>query len=315
MADKATKEERFFLLHYYEQFENEPTILALMDAEQKNRLKEEMAASIFERIGASQYHEQKVSIFWKTWSVKMAAAILLIALSVGLIYFSPFEATREKVASVHPDNNKNRFIRLPDGSTVIVSVGSRLDYPSSFDGLAKREVYLEGQAYFDIRHDPDQPFIIHTGVLKTTVLGTAFNIRAWSFEDNVAVTVTRGKVKVGDELADSLGVVLAAQQLTYNKKKARAIQQTVTTEEVLVWKNEDLLLEDVTVAEAVELLGERFGVDIICEDDVVASQRFTTTFLKDEPLEQILNSIATFNDVVFFYESERATAIIRGKDR
>src|SRR5690606_2859673 len=113
------------------------------------------------------------------------------------IYFTIQSPHRENKMVINSVNsNEHRLLHLPDGSTVIVGVGSKLNYPSSFDSLRTREVYLEGQAYFDIRHNPQKPFIIHTGKVATTVLGTSFNIKAWPEDQDITVTVTRGKVRV-----------------------------------------------------------------------------------------------------------------------
>ena len=81
----------------------------------------------------------------------------------------------------------------------------------------------------------------------------------------------------------------------------------------LDWKKQDLLFDDVTVGEATELLEERFNVTIICNNELIKSQRFTTTFMKDETLDQVLKSICEFNNAVYSYDKEKATVFIRNK--
>src|SRR5690606_5004009 len=73
---------------------------------------------------------------------------------------------------------------------------SVLNYPKEFGET--REVHLEGEGFFDIKHDPTRPFVVTSGNLTTTVLGTAFNIRALPNDDRIVVTVIRGKVQVKD---------------------------------------------------------------------------------------------------------------------
>jgi len=117
--------------------------------------------------------------------ISRIAAILtgLALLGTGEYYYfikprQPQQQARQ-TSPKPPDHtiHYNRYITLPDGSTVILHAGSKLDYPVSFNGNT-REVNLIGEGYFDVQHDPARPFIIHTGHLKTTVLGTAFNIKA-----------------------------------------------------------------------------------------------------------------------------------------
>ena len=206
-------------------------------------------------------------------------------------------------------HKENRVIFLPDGSTVILSPGSKLNYPSSFDGMEKREVFLEGQAFFDIKHNASRPFIVHTGKLATIVLGTAFNIKALPSETEITVTVKRGKVKVSDQ-DKILGVITPNQQITYNQRKVSSTVKVLDNDSYLDWKEQDLLFDNLTIAEAAKLLEERYKVKITISDQSISSQRFTTTFSKNESFEQILKSICIFNGVVYKYNKEKATAII-----
>src|SRR5688572_8298430 len=105
-----------------------------------------------------------------------------------------------------------QFLRLPDGSTVLLNEGSKLEYPITFSGDT-REVFLQGEGYFDIQHNPSKPFVVKTANVTTTVLGTAFNVKAFPSEKHITVTVTRGKVKVSKD-EKVLGVITHDQQIT-----------------------------------------------------------------------------------------------------
>ncbi|MHB1178190.1 MAG: FecR family protein [Daejeonella sp.] len=310
LKDEATNEEHQFLLSYYNLFQSEPDVLALLSQEKKEELKSQMHTTIWQNISRGEQLDENVKPI-KRWSVRMiaAAAILLATCTIG-IFFLRNEPAKNQTVAAHINQQKiNRLVRLPDGSTVIVSSGSKLNYPSSFDGLARREVYLEGQAFFDIKHNASKPFIVHTGRLETTVLGTAFNIKAFPVDIDITVTVIRGKVKVSDQ-NKTLGIILPHQQIACNKQKANSTLKTVDTDTYLDWKAQDLLFDDVTVAEAAELLEERFDVNITFSDQLIKSNRFTTTFLKGESLEQVLTSICEFNGVVYQYDKVKATVSI-----
>ena len=86
---------------------------------------------------------------------------------------------------------------LPDGSRVWLNAESSLSYPGSFGGRERREVTLQGEAYFEVAPDSLHPFVVETAALQTQVLGTSFNVRAYSPEDT-RVTLLRGSVKVSD---------------------------------------------------------------------------------------------------------------------
>jgi ferric-dicitrate binding protein FerR (iron transport regulator) len=205
--------------------------------------------------------------------------------------------------------NTNRVFFLADGSSVILSAGSRLNYPSSFDGMSKREVYLEGQAFFDIQHNESKPFIVHTGDVTTTVLGTAFNIKAIPGEPNITVTVNRGKVKVENKHT-TLGIITPRQQITFDKQKTTTNMQLVKSDSYMEWKDETLLFDNLTIAEAAKLLEQKFNAKIEISDQSLSSQRFTASFPKNESLEEALNSICVFNRVHYNYNDDKSLITI-----
>ncbi|HXH99397.1 MAG TPA: FecR domain-containing protein [Sphingobacteriaceae bacterium] len=315
LHNRATPEEQEFLLSYYNLFDLEPEVIALLDNKQKEEIRERMQKEIWKNIALSEKPENKLVFFTRTRMARMAAAAVILLISTAVLLHFTGKKSPEAVQVVKAvERTEHRLIRLPDGSTVIVNKGSRLNYPSSFDGKNKREVYLEGQAYFDVKHNASKPFIVHTGNLETTVLGTAFNIKAWPADADITVTVTRGKVQVDDN-HKLLGVILPNEQITYNKPRESANQKTVENQSYLTWKDQDILFDDVTVADAAELLEERFKVSILFKDEQSRSKRFTTIFHKEESLDQVLVSICEFNNAAYSYNKEKGTVVISSNDK
>ena len=315
LSGKASKEERELLLRHYELFDSESDGLDLLSDLEKAVIRDEIEEGIRQKISAAEKRDT-ASMFKKRhlWITGIAvAASLLLFFNISMFQNSPEHHTRDSVLSGLTREKENRLIRLPDGSSVIISAGSKLNYPSSFDGLAKREVYLDGQAYFDIKHNSAKPFVIYTGKLKTTVLGTAFNISAWSNSDDITVTVTRGKVKVEDEDNRTIGVIIPDHQIKYDKVNTNIVEKKVKSPEYLKWKEEDLLLSDVSVAEAAELLEDRYKVKIHISDNQIKSKRFTTIIRKEEVLDKILNSISEFNGAVYHYDPDKSSIVIDSK--
>jgi transmembrane sensor len=303
----ASKEEAQFLLSYYDLFDSESDVLKSLTDEQKSQLEGQMEKNIWENV--KLHEDSDVKKAGSIWTKLIAAAAVILVLTTG-IYFINKSPQKKDNALSRTESKDHRLVRLPDGSTVIVSVGSKLNYPSSFDGHTRREVYLEGQAYFDVKHNSSKPFIIHTGKIETIVLGTAFNIKAWPGDDDITVTVTRGKVKVGYP-NKTFGVITPNQQIVYNKESNDVSKKNVDAQEYLAWKEQDLLLDNVTVAEAVELLETRFKVNITISDEQIATSRFTTAFLKGETLEEVLKSVCEFNNGTYTYDKEKAAVVIR----
>lgn len=313
----ASKEEYQFILTYYNLFENDPEIAALWSKQKREEVKEQIHSALLENIITRESKARHVRSFDVRMVLRVAATVLLLVSVSWVLLWLNRSSEVERTAVEHSrtnSGNEHRVIRLSDGSTIIVYAGSKLDYPSSFNGLEAREVYLKGQAYFDIKHNPDKPFIVHTGDLYTTVLGTAFNIKAFPGDVDIIVTVSRGKVKVSDH-NKTLGIILPDEQIIFNKTENSVVKEKVNSVSYLAWKEEDLLFDDVTVAEAVELLEERFDVTISFSHETTKTKRFTTTFLKGESLERVLKSICEFNDATFVYHKENATVLIMDKNK
>lgn len=325
-----TPEEKRFLEAYYDLFQNEPDILQTFSAAGKKEFKDKMLKGIWDDIIVNEKQPDTiVSMKSKRfWRIAVAAAIVTGVLgSVVYIFNLPSKKTKavaviknqpllnkDNDAAVKlPDHLKeNRIIFLPDGSKVMLSAGSKLNYPSSFDGMDKREVFLDGEAFFDVRHNPAKTFVVHTGNLATAVLGTAFNIKAINGEKDIVVTVKRGKVRVSDK-NKVLGVITPNQQITYDKKKIISVVTTVSNENYLNWQDKDLFIDNLTISEAAKLMEERYNVQIFISDPEVKSLRFTTTFPKNEKLEQTLNSICLFNGLTYSYDREKAIVAISRK--
>ncbi|MEB0280806.1 MULTISPECIES: FecR domain-containing protein [unclassified Mucilaginibacter] len=242
------------------------------------------------------------------WGSVAAAAILLIASTLFVQW--PALQTRlhpVQLTALQAPAHQKKEITLADGSRVWLNSGSELKYPKTFDGKT-REVYLSGEAYFDIQHNAAKAFIIHTGKVLTTVLGTAFNIKEDKSKHTVAVTVTRGKVSVANG-SQLLGVLTPNQQISFNTLKAEASHAVVNANEVVAWQQSDLHFEDVSFADAVTQLQQHFNVKISFSNDKLKDCRFTGTSLNGESLDKILKVICAFNNATYQTKSDRSILI------
>lgn len=307
----STKEEQQYVEKYYSLFQNEPGIRDILGIEETNELKKDLQNKVWSNISLKEQPVKKIKTLNNNYL--RAAAAILVLLFISSLFFLKSGTPEKQVAvtptAPAPEHKQNRIIFLPDGSSVILSPGSKLNYPSSFDDMLKREVYLEGQAFFDIKHNASRPFIVHTGKIETRVLGTAFNIKAIPGESEITVTVKRGKVKVSDQ-DKTLGIIVPDQQIVYNKVKVKSDVKVVPDENYLVWKEEDLLVDNLTIAEAARLLEDKYKVTIKIAEPSIGSQRFTASFAKNESFEHALKSICLFNEVTYKYDSTDSTAII-----
>lgn len=234
-----------------------------------------------------------------TKPVKKYISLIAVAASIILIFFSGWWllpsflkteniVTGNKSKAIQPvsDNDWERYIRLQDGSTVLLNNGSRLVYPDAFNGKT-REVTLVGEAYFDIKHDESRPFIVHAGEVNTIVLGTAFNIKAYPSQKEIIVTVTRGKVKVADSVK-TYGIITPNESISVNVASSKYLKEKVNAEEIVEWKKTYLVLDDVSMEEAAILINSKYFVNISFSKESLKRCRISATFLNNESLDQVL---------------------------
>ena len=223
----------------------------------------------------------------RRWAAAAAFVALVVAGSLFFLFRTAKDIPHPLAAHVTPSKPTVSYIRhltLPDGSSVVLHAGSKLEYPVSFVGRT-REVTLYGEAYFDITHNPASPFIIHTGKVKTTVLGTAFNIKADAKQ--VIVSVTRGKVRVEDELK-VLAVLTPDQQMQYSVPENKAAQQTVNANTLVTdWTKEDMVFNGISFEEIAGLLSKRYGVPVTFSTESLKNCKIRASFSGTETLEQV----------------------------
>jgi ferric-dicitrate binding protein FerR (iron transport regulator) len=239
-----------------------------------------------------------------------AAALVVAAAGLGAWHYSHSRVNPARPVAAAPAVKDGRpghsYIVLPDGSKVLLNSGSHLDYPAAFDGR-RREVTLTGEAYFDIHHDARKPFIVHAGHITTVVLGTAFDIRAFPGQENVVVTVSRGKVRV-ENGSRTLGVLRCNEQITVNSKAGHPVKQTANTAEVMRWKAEDILFDDEPVSAVAAALEKRFGVSIRLENSDLGNCRVTASFLHHETAEDIIRVVSGITHMQ--YRADSANTIL-----
>jgi transmembrane sensor len=211
--------------------------------------------------------------------------------------------------------NKKQVIHLPDGSTVILNTDSKLDYPRAFAGHT-RDVYLSGEAYFDITHRVGQPFLVHTGKITTRVLGTAFDVRAYPADDSIRITVTQGKVQVLKENHRMellpMGLLTADQQISFSKLTEVCVQnKKVDVTPVIAWKPQEISFDDITMQQAATEIEQRFHVRISFANPVIKDCRVTATFYEDDMLSEILTVICGVSQSDYTIQNNKI--IIDGK--
>lgn len=231
------------------------------------------------------------------YGIALAACAVLAIFLILYLKLPNFKSSPIQFSVLKTHTDQKEQIMLADSSRISVNAGSELKYPKQFKGNT-REVFLSGEAYFDIRHDAAKPFIIHTGSVTTTVLGTAFNIKEDKIKHTVEVTVTRGKVSVANGNIP-LGVLTPNHQLSFNVQDNKVAEHVVIASAVTAWQKIKIHYEDMTFAEAAAKLEQRYKVKISFSNNRIKDCRFTGASLTGDNLDTVLKTICEFNNATY----------------
>ncbi len=222
----------------------------------------------------------------------VAAAALLAATGTYLLqqraHPVPVAQRPAPMREVATGAGQRAEVRLGDGSTVTLGVKSRLRFPADF-GAGRRELELEGAAYFVVVHDTTRPFVVHAAGSKTVDVGTAFVLRAYPADHHVQVVVTDGSVALG---ADRPGAAPPA--LLTKGRLGRLIAggtvpvvRTVDPTAYTAWLRGQLTFDNTPLSEVAAELGRWYDVDVQLADTSLARETFTATFHADSFSEAI----------------------------
>jgi ferric-dicitrate binding protein FerR (iron transport regulator) len=220
-----------------------------------------------------------------------AASLAILTISTWWYFSNNARHFSQPVADLHiatpAQTTENRFVVLPDSSTVILHPGSHITYHNS---NKTRELVLEGEAYFDIRQRTDQPFVIRTGKVKTTVMGTTFNIKAYS-ADSITVSVISGSVKVTDA-KNNAAVLRSNQEAVYNNTTNLKKQEQPLIAGTIAWTKSDMQFQDMPYAQLAERLSRRYDVNISFRNPVLEKCPITGRFSGTETLREVLEILS-----------------------
>jgi len=266
--------------------------------------------------------QPKVVVWRRTRWMAAAAAVLVLGVGGALLYRGN---KQEVVAGNAPIHNKEIATRygtrgyqeLPDGSKLWLNAGSKVTYAEG-----RRELTLTGEAFFDIRHDPEHPFIIHTGKLDIKVLGTSFNIKAYPNDSTVETTLINGKVEIDWPGGKRDGIVLRP-----HEKVVIPIRETQKTEAIVdrkmvapdpqyktvietSWVEDKLVFRNEAFSDVSKKLERWYNIHISFEDKRYLEDRLTAYF-KDQPIKNVMDALQI--SLGFHYRIEGDTIHITSK--
>ncbi len=265
-----------------------------MDGASRNKL----LADLYDEVQQTIHSRRKVVSLNHSSRWRMIGSIAATVLLVCGLYFT-WPSLIDMIApaaykQVSVSAGKMKKLVLADGTQLWLNSGSRLTYPERFNRKS-REVYLDGEAYFEVSHQASRPFIVHTGQLETKVLGTVFNITAYGNRKDVKVVLLSGKVEVRKtETESESGLILLPKQAATYQKNGGSLVKTDEryTGQYSGWKEGKLIFNDTPMTEVLERLSISYNMKFEVENEKLKNCKITGTFSTHQKPEEIIKSIA-----------------------
>lgn len=252
------------------------------------------------------------------------ASILLLLVIASLVWVrfnepsnASLSSTATFVEKITEPGMKSQ-ITLADGTLVMLNAGSKLRYLSSFSS-ASRDVYLEGEAFFDVAKDSERPFNVYTGDVVTTAIGTAFNINSYQDGENgISVALVKGKVRVKktdlqtDALAgDKEYILLPGRKAQYDPQSKTFSLSDFDVNAETAWKEGNLLFANAEAPEVFTRLERWYGVKIKFQNASSKRINYSAEF-KQQNIHQVLTSLSF--TLAFDYEIKDTDIFITYKN-
>lgn len=241
-----------------------------------------------------------------------ASIITLLLAGIYTVAHRKYNSNTQQVLAA--EYGKRIHTKLPDGSSVWLNSGSTIKFADNFIVNGKREVTLNGEGYFDIKHDTDHPFIVHAGKLNIVVLGTAFDVKAYANDNYIETTLIRGKVEILNDNKPTSKIILYPNEKVsvstdkYIAKQARITAKNVSVDSVAVTgKDASAILPDESITETgwvsdnlsfkkedftglAKQLERWYNVEIVFDNDNYSSKQFTGTF-KNQDINEVMRAL------------------------
>ena len=281
---ECSPREKEFLKRYLDSFQNNAGEWNENEMGDQRITEGKIYSAIMKNIDKKGNHYFSQIFFSQSLLKRAAVIIFFLILVSGILYLSGiFEQKTDFVWNEKTTlSGEKLIITLPDGSIVTLNADSKLKYPDQFDDKI-REVYLEGEAYFEVHHNITQPFVVHSENISTTVLGTKFDVSAYPEEKNISVSLLEGKVKVSREekgKVNEIVVLKPKEQLIYDKENNVSSSEQFDSLEAVGWKDNIYKFENEPLGEMLSQLERAFGVKFKIDDQSVLSQKITIKFEK-----------------------------------
>lgn len=239
------------------------------------------------------------------WLVRVAAMLILPAITAAAMYM--YMSKNDVVATpliIAVERGQKANITLPDGSKAWLNSQSKLTYSADYN-VDNRKLQLDGEAYFEVAHNPEKPFIVESNDIEIEALGTAFGVKAYNEDNIISSILMEGKVRV--TTPDGASVLMPNERVIYDKTSRKKSQSKVTNAtDFTGWMHNELRFENESLEEIAKNIQRIYNTEIIFASEQLKNQRYTGT-VNNNSLESVLNIITLTSPVSFQIDEQQVT--------
>ncbi len=242
---------------------------------------------------------------FKRFSLRVAAVFLpLILVSLLALYINNNTSVFEGAtySEIYVPKGEDARLFFQDGTEVYVNSDTKIRYPHRF-GLKNREVYLDGEAYFNVTTNSKRPFIVHAHNTTINVTGTSFNVHAYSVDETIEVVLDEGKTIF--EAQKSRFSMAPGQQLEYNKITGKiSVYNLSKPSNASLWKDDIIYFYDTPLADVLQVLERKFNVQFHLQTSEALNYSYTLT-TKHINIDSVLTELEKIAPVKFNYKENK----------
>lgn len=294
-AGEITADEKAALENYWNLSVGKQQKIDFLKEDEKLALKDEMFNAISAHIHASQRKESKSMSYYRV------AAICIALLLSSLVLYQYGHMARLEYTTAY---GQTRKVVLPDSSVVMLNANSTLRVPQYWHLYAEhRKVWLDGEAFFEVKKKRGATFSVYAGGVAVEVLGTSFNVQDRRGETRVVLNSGKVKLKLADKGQE---LTMQPGDLVKYMEHQKAVEQRLVDPEMYsAWKDHRLIFQDTKLEEIILILEDNFGYEVQMKDSSLANRRFTGSVPSDN-MEMLLDKLSH----VFNIEIQKTDRVI-----
>ncbi|WP_298736009.1 FecR family protein [uncultured Chitinophaga sp.] len=254
-----------------------------LSAEEKRRIRSNMLKHIFP---LSEPAPRRV--FFRTW-MKVAAVLLPLVAAGAYYLWQPAGNRHNGWLTQQNQTAQVQQFKLPDSSLVILGAHTTIRFPAKYTGPERIVKLLGGKAFFNVRSLPQQPFIVESNGIRTTVLGTSFSVASYKELYACRVTVMTGRVKVHTG-SNNYSVLNPAERITIPGGKTPVLRDTISLADNMAWTRGEIVLRNASLQELIQMLREQYAVNTSTSLDI-SEGSYTLRLPANMPLRGVLDVI------------------------